>query len=165
MRLLPYSDVDRALTLALESDPAVMGHLGGVAGAGDAERVHQHRLAAVAGGDLFYTIVPEGESDPVGIMAIWRTDWESVPIYELGVMLVPRFQGRGVAVQAFDLILQRARAEGITRLDSFPAKTNRASNILLGHQGFSWVGDCDLDYEGRPLRCAHWVRDLTEPAA
>jgi hypothetical protein len=27
--------------------------------------------------------------------------------------------------------------------------------------GFRRVEDCDLDYEGRPLRCAHWVRELT----
>jgi RimJ/RimL family protein N-acetyltransferase len=161
MKLLPYSDVDRDLTLALELDPAVMGHLGGVADANEAESVHQERLAAVARGDLYFTIVPDGESDPVGIIAIWRTDWKAAPIHELGAMLIPDFHARGLVVQAFDLILPRARGNGISRLDSFPAVANHASNTVLRKLGFSRLEECDLDYQGRPLRCAHWMLDLT----
>ena len=161
MKLLPYSDVDRELTYSLESDPSVMSHLGGVGTAGDAERVHQERLAAVARGDLFFTIVPDGASGPVGIMAIWRTEWNSAPINELGGMLLPRYHAQGLTVRAFDLILPHALDKGISRLDSFPAVANRASNSVLRKLGFSRLEDCDLDYHGRPLRCAHWVRDLT----
>jgi RimJ/RimL family protein N-acetyltransferase len=161
MKLLPYSDVDRELTYSLESDPSVMSHLGGVGTAGDAERVHQERLAAVARGDLFFTIVPDGSSESAGIMAIWRTEWNSAPIHELGGMLLPRYHAQGLTVRAFDLILPHALDKGISRLDSFPAVANRASNSVLRKLGFARLEDCDLDYHGRPLRCAHWVRDLT----
>jgi RimJ/RimL family protein N-acetyltransferase len=165
MRLLRYADGDRALTVSLESDPAVMGHLGGAVGGADAERVHRQRLAGVADGDLFFTIVPDGRDDPVGIIAIWRTEWNSETVYELGAMLIPDFQARGIAVQAFDLILPYVLEKGITRLDSFPAVANRSSNAVLAKLGFTRQQECDLDYGGRPLRCVHWVRDLTGPAA
>jgi RimJ/RimL family protein N-acetyltransferase len=161
MELLPYSDVDRDLTFALESDPSVMSHLGGVGTAADAERVHQERLAAVARGDLFFTIVPDGASDPVGILAIWRTEWNSESIHELGGMLLPQFHAQGLTVRAFELILPHVLDKGISRLDSFPAVANRPSNAVLRKLGFARLEDCDLDYDGRPLRCAHWVRHLT----
>jgi hypothetical protein len=30
--------------------------------------------------------------------------------------------------------------------------------------GFHRLADCELDYEGRPLRCTHWVLGLDEAA-
>jgi RimJ/RimL family protein N-acetyltransferase len=158
VEIRPYGEADRQLTLALESDPAVMGHLGGAVDAGDAAQVHERRMAAIAGGDLFYTIVADAE--PAGIVAIWQSEWDSRQVHELGGMLLPRFHARGLMPRAVNLLLPLARDSGVTELHSFPAVTNRPSNAVLDRLGFRRLDDCDLDYEGRPLRCAHWVRDL-----
>jgi RimJ/RimL family protein N-acetyltransferase len=155
-----YAESDRPLTLALESDPAVVGHLGGPVGPDAAARVHEHRIAAVAAGDLIYTIVPGGGSEPIGVIAIWRSDWDSRPIQEIGVMLLRRYQSRAFAARAYDRIKPIALDRGIAELHAFPAVTNKPSNLLLRRVGFRRLEDCDLDYEGRPLRCAHWVVDL-----
>jgi RimJ/RimL family protein N-acetyltransferase len=162
MELRLYSERDRALTLAMETDPGVVGRLGGTVDEEAAARVHERRLAAVAGGDLFYTIVPDGAEEPVGLIAIWRSEWAGRPAHELGAMLLPRFQAKGVAGQAFDLLLPRAVARGVTVLHSFPGVANAPSNAILRKLGFDRLEDCDLDYEGRPLRCAHWIRDLSD---
>jgi len=162
VEIRPYGEGDRRLTLALESDPAVMGHLGGTVDAEDAAQVHERRMAAVAEGNLFYTIVADAGAEPAGIVAIWRSEWESRSIHELGGMLLPRYHARGLMVRAVNQLLPVARHSGVTELHSFPGITNRPSNAVLRKLGFRRLEDCDLDYEGRPLRCAHWVRDLTE---
>jgi RimJ/RimL family protein N-acetyltransferase len=157
-----YTEEDRALTLALESDPEVMGQLGGTVGQDDATRIHESRIAGVASGDLICTITPDDGAEPAGIMAIWRSEWESEPVWELGAMLLPRFHAQGLTVRAFHLLLPRALAAGVELLHSFPGVTNTPSNAVLRKLGFTRLEDCDLDYEGRPLRCAHWIRDLRD---
>jgi RimJ/RimL family protein N-acetyltransferase len=161
VELRTYSEQDRQLTLALESDPEVVRHLGGVVDADGAAHVHERRMAAVAGGDLFCTIIPDGASEPVGVVAIWRAEWESRPIHELGGMLVPEYHARGIMARAVTMLLPRAVHAGVRELHSFPGVTNRPSNAVLERLGFQRLEDCDLDYEGRPIRCAHWLRDLS----
>ncbi len=163
MRLRPYAEEDRALTQRLESDPRVVGHLGGAGDEQHVARVHQRRMAGVAEGDLYYVILPDEQREPVGIIAIWRSEFEGELVHELGAMLVPDFQGRGVAGNAFARLLPLARERGVRMLHAFPAVTNGPSNAILHKLGFTRTDDCDLDYEGRPLRCAHWVRDLSAP--
>jgi len=159
-----YAEADRALTLALETDPEVVRHLGGPVDAENAARVHDRRMAAVTDGDLFYTIIPDEGSEPVGIVAVWRAQHASQPVHELGGMLLSGFHARGLMIRAFDLLLPRVADLGIRQLHSFPGVDNRASNAVLAKLGFRRLEDCDLDYEGRPIRCAHWVRDLSDPA-
>ncbi|MEV6494993.1 hypothetical protein AB0M20_41190, partial [Actinoplanes sp. NPDC051633] len=96
MELRRYAEPDRQLTLALEADPEVVRHLGGIVDADGAAEVHERRMAAVADGDFFYTIIPDGGSEPVGIVAIWRGLWEAQPIHELGGMLLSSFHARGI---------------------------------------------------------------------
>jgi RimJ/RimL family protein N-acetyltransferase len=164
VELRRYAEPDRQLTLALEADPEVVRHLGGVVDADNAAQVHERRMAAVADGDHFYTIIPDGGSEPVGIVAVWRGLWESKPIHELGGMLLSSFHARGIMVRAVDLLMPRVMSAGVRELHSFPGVDNRASNAVLAKLGFRRLDDCDLDYEGRPIRCAHWLRELSGPA-
>jgi RimJ/RimL family protein N-acetyltransferase len=160
MKLRPYTGDDRALTVALESDPQVMGHLGGPIDEQDATRVHETRMAAIAAGDLFHTILPDDDPRPAGVVAVWRSEWAGTPIHEIGVMLLPRHQSRGLAVQAVQQILPYARGSGIRSLHGFAAVTNTASHAVAVHAGFHRAADCDMSYNGRPMRCAHWILDL-----
>lgn len=160
MEIRLYADTDRDLTVALETDPRVMGHLGGVSTADTAERVHQWRLAAPERGDIFVTIVPDGAAEPVGVVGIWRSEIDGETVHELGAMILPGHQARGVGTRTWDLVRPLVQAAGISRLDSYPGVDNVASNAILARIGFTRAGERDLDYEGRPVRCAHWTRDV-----
>jgi RimJ/RimL family protein N-acetyltransferase len=162
VELVRYAESDRELTLALETDPRVVGHLGGPGTEQDAVRVHEQRVRAAAEGGLVYTIVPEPGAEPVGVVAIWKSEFESSPVHELGIMLLPDHQAQGLGGRAIRRLLPGARERGITELHVFPAVTNDPSNTVAGRLGFRRLPDCDLDYEGRPLRCTHWVLNLDE---
>jgi RimJ/RimL family protein N-acetyltransferase len=160
MRLRPYTEQDRALTVALESDPRVMGHLGGPVEVPDATRVHETRMAQMADGDLFYAILRDDDPQPVGLIAVWRSEWEGTPIHEIGLMLVPGHQSRGLAAEAVRELVPRAREHGVGRLHAFIAVTNEAGQIAADRAEFHRIADCDMSYHDRPIRCAHWIRDL-----
>jgi len=34
-------------------------------------------------------------------------------------------------------------------------------NLIGARLGWTNIGQTDLDYEGRPMRCNHWILDLT----
>jgi RimJ/RimL family protein N-acetyltransferase len=160
MGIRPYGEADRELTLALETDPGVMRHLGGVSNPEEAERVHRWRMEAPARGDIFVTLVPDGGDAPVGVLGIWRDEVGGRTVYELGAMILPGHQAQGLGAQALELVLPQVRTAGITRLDSYPGVENVHSNSVLRRLGFTRVGELDLDYEGRPLRCAHWTLEV-----
>jgi RimJ/RimL family protein N-acetyltransferase len=160
MGIRPYAEADRDLTVALETDPQVMAHLGGVSTVEAADRVHRWRMEAPARGDFFVTIVPDGTDEAVGVLGVWRSEIEGESVYELGAMLRPGHQARGVAAEAWALLRRQVAAAGVTRVESYPGTANAASNAVLRKIGFTRVGEVDLDYEGRPLRCAHWTLEL-----
>ncbi|OJF13410.1 hypothetical protein BG844_15345 [Couchioplanes caeruleus subsp. caeruleus] len=165
MRLRPYAEEDLRLTQRLESDPRVVGHLGGAGDGAHADRVHRRRIAAVADGDLFFTILIGDPEEPAGIIAVWRAEFAGEQVHELGAMLLPDHQARGVAGRAFALLLPYVLDRGVRMLHAFPAVSNKPSNAILDKLGFTRGEECDLDYEGRPLRCAHWVRELVPDTA
>lgn len=158
VRLVPYSEADLALTVALEGDPAVKSDLGGPIGAGEAERIHRHRLERLGHGDLFFTVVTDA---PVGIAALFQTEWEGTVVREAGVMLLPAAQRGGLGLTVLRLLTERARLIGsVTQVHGFTGVANRGGNELCRRLGFRPLGECDLDYEGRAVRCNHWVFDL-----
>ncbi len=160
MRLIPYTDADLPLTVALEGDPAVKADLGGPIGAEEAGRIHRHRLERMRHGDLFFTIVPDGE-DPVGIAALFETAWGDGVIHEAGVMLLPEAQRTGLGLAVLRMLTERAGDDpAIAEVHGFTAVTNRGGNELCRRLGWRSLGECDLDYEGRAVRCHHWVFDL-----
>jgi RimJ/RimL family protein N-acetyltransferase len=159
--LRPYGEGDRELTLALESDPVVKRDLGGPIGEAEAERIHEDRLDRMRGGELFYTIGVAQEQEKVGIAAVFRTPWAGDVIHEAGVMLLPGRAGQGVGREALRLLGERAHDElGLAELHGFTAVTNVGGNAICRRLGWSVREEIDLDYEGRPLRCNHWVLDL-----
>jgi hypothetical protein len=85
-----------------------------------------------AGTVWFSVILPDGETgDGAGTVCVWDHDWNGKPISEIGWMVLPEFQGRGLAAGAVRSILQRARSEG--RWDvvhAFPVVTNAPSNAI-----------------------------------
>ena len=42
----------------------------------------------------------------------------------------------------------------------FPAVTNGPSNKICEKTGFTNLGQCEVEFAGRDLRCNHWRIDL-----
>ena len=157
MELRTYTDADLALTRALEIDPVVMRHLGGP-GADRAQVVHDKRMAGVAAGDLYWTITGDEGGEPVGLVAIWREEFAGAQIHEFGIMMRPQVHRQGLGMIASRRIIADFRASGkATELHAFSAVGNIATDTAGPILGFRLIEDVDLDYEGSPLRCHHWI--------
>jgi GNAT superfamily N-acetyltransferase len=102
MELLPYADTeaDRALTEELESDPEVMRELGGPHTAEEIAATHERRANQLELDDWWLKIVPESGGPAVGTIGIWPTEHDGERIYEVGWMVLPRHQGKGIASRA-----------------------------------------------------------------
>ncbi|MFI5909296.1 GNAT family N-acetyltransferase [Dactylosporangium sp. NPDC051541] len=161
MRLRPYAAEDRDLTVRLELDSEVMRHLGGTAPSGRAERVHERRLER-RGEEWYRTILADPDDTPVGVVAVFRTVWEGRDIHELGIMLLPgRALRHGLGPAAVRLIVEEVRAAGTVRqIHAFISTTNRAAAVVARRTGFHDTGPCELDYEGEPIHCDHWILTL-----
>ncbi|WP_432992313.1 GNAT family N-acetyltransferase [Dactylosporangium sp. CA-233914] len=161
MRLRPYTDADRWLTEALETDPEVMRHLGGAAPLARVPKVHERRLAP-GGGEWYRTIVSAPDDAPAGVVAVFRSEWGGAEIAELGIMLLPGVRQRhGLAAGAVRLIVEEVRAAGsVPHIHAFIGLDNAAAGVVARRTGFVAAGPCDVDYEGVPIRCEHWVLDL-----
>jgi RimJ/RimL family protein N-acetyltransferase len=164
VELVTYTDADLALTEALECDPRMMGELGGPIDKAEIPAVHRKRLSGIANGDTWWLkIVPEPSGPPAGTIGIWPSEWNDRKIHEIGWMVLPEFQGRGVATGALEAILSRARAEPrLERVHAFPGVTNAPSNALCRKFGFSRTEQTEVKFRDRPLRVNHWELDVTE---
>ena len=162
IELRDYCDDDLWLTEALECDPVVMHHLGGPTLRENILKIHTRRLNSVLAKTTWYlTIVPDPADGPVGTIGIWDADWEGEKIREMGWMILPKFQGRGLAKTAAQMLLDRARAEQkFTEIHAFPSVNNGASNGICRTLGFSLMGEVQVGYNGPPHASNHWKIEL-----
>src|SRR5262249_22661543 len=111
-------------------------------------------------------IVPGEASAAVvaGSVALWSHEQDSgEPVTEIGWMVLPEFQGRGLAKRAVRMLLELARDHGRGgRVHPFPAATNAPPQGNCRSLGFRYAGEQDVTFAGRVLRSNHWVID---PAA
>lgn len=154
MELLRYDDSDLALAEALETDPVMMRELGGPTSLERLREAHQRRI----NDPWYFKIVPDRSAPAVGTIGIWDRELDGAMIWETGWMVLPAFQGRGIASAALGLLIELARAE--PRFDSihaFPAVMNVPSNALCRKHQFELLGAREFLYHGRPLHCNHWI--------
>lgn len=158
MELVPYTDGDMWLTEALETDPRVMAELGGPWPLEKIPEIHRRRLGYLAKGSWYLKIVPEPGARPIGAVMVWDSEVNGEPVGEMGWMILPEHQGRGYASEAVRLVLERIRAEGRWGdVHAFPGVTNAPSNAICRKSGFELLGQTEVDYGSRTLRCNHWV--------
>jgi RimJ/RimL family protein N-acetyltransferase len=161
VELLTYTDADIGLTEAIETDPEMMAELGGPIDAEQIPAIHRRRLEGIAAGDWWLKIVPDPSGPPAGTIGIWPATHDGAQIHEIGWMVLPAFQGRGIASAALEAILSRARSDpGFSSIHAFPGVTNGPSNGLCRKFGFERLEERDGAYAGRALRCNHWKLDL-----
>ena len=157
MELVAYEDADFALVEALETDPNMMRELGGPVDHARLVTVHRRRLNE----PWDFKIVPSVGEPAVGTIGVWEAEHNGQTIHETGWMVLPQFQGRGIASAALALLLERVREErAIEQIHAFPSVTNGPSNALCRKFGFSLLGDQDFVFAGRTLHCNHWMLEL-----
>lgn len=163
MELRTITIEDLPLYESCYCDPRMMAHLGGPWAR---ERLPQKLARDVqtieSGRAWVFKIIPDGDaSQAAGTICIWENSWRGEAINEIGWMILPQFQGCGLATKAVRAILNKALSE--RRWDiihAFPSVTNPPSNAVCRKTGFSLIEECDLDWDGRTLRCNHWRQDL-----
>ncbi len=162
MRLRDVELGDVSAYVRMRCDPVMMADLGGpLPREGIEEKVARDVQAAAAGGEWIKMIVPDGAAPAVvaGNVVLWSHGEDGgEPVSEIGWMVLPEFQGRGLAKRAARMLLELARDDGRWGLvHAFPATANRPSNGICRSLGFRFAGERDVTFAGRVLRSNHWV--------
>ena len=162
MRLRDVELGDVSAYVQMRCDPVMMVELGGpLPREGMEEKVARDVQAVADGTDWIKMIVPDEAAAEVvaGSVVLWSHDEDGgEPISEIGWMVLPEFQGRGLAKRAVRMLLELARDDGRWGLvHAFPAVTNGPSNGICRSLGFRFAGERDVTFGGRVLRTNHWV--------
>lgn len=162
-------DVDAYVRM--RCDPVMMGDLGGpLPREGIDDKVRRDVRRAAADVDWIKMIVPDAAAPDVvaGTVTLWSHDdgGGGGAVTEIGWMVLPEFQGRGLGGLAVRTLLEQARDDGRWGVvHAFPATGNGPSNAICRSLGFRFVGKCPVTFADRVLRTNHWTvdpgRDLT----
>src|SRR5207248_2392234 len=68
------------------------------------------RIGGTGTGRMF-KIVDEATGEPAGSVGYWEKDWRDTTVYETGWLVLPEFQGRGMAGEATQQAIDSARDE------------------------------------------------------
>ncbi len=164
MKLRNLSKADLWLYEAIHCDPAMMEHVGGpLPREGLAEKLVRDVASVEADTSWILVIVPdEDPSTAAGTVAVWEHVMDTGTVNEIGWMVLPAFQGRGLGSEAVRAVLERARAEGRwSPLHAFPPVANARTNAMCRKMGFTWIRESDFLFRDRTLRCNDWSLDLT----
>lgn len=159
--LEPWGSGDLPLLERLMGDPRLTVHLGGPE-TPDKLRERQGRYERLEGGDRMFKIVELESGQDVGSVGFWTKEWRDRQVYEAGWMVVPEFQGRGVAVAATAQAIALARRDDRHRfMHAFPSVANAPSNAICRKLGFELLGPCEFEFpKGHLMNCNDWRLDL-----
>ncbi|QKW26281.1 GNAT family N-acetyltransferase [Streptomyces seoulensis] len=161
MRLRNVTPDDVDAYLRMRCDPVMMADLGGPLPAdGMADKVRRDAAAAAADTAWIKMIVPDPRvpGEVAGTVCLWSHDDGDGPVSEIGWMVLPEFQGRGLARRATRRLLEQARDEDRWgTVHAFPATDNAASNALCRSLGFRLLGERDVPFADRVLRGNQWA--------
>ena len=164
VQLKPWADNDLDLLRRLNT-PEMTAHLGGPETDDQVVRRHNRYSASSdpVRGQMF-SVVLLPKQTAVGSVGYWERDWQDQSVYETGWMILPEFQGRGIATAATAAAIQIARTQNAHRfVYAFPSVDNPASNAICRKLGFTCLGEHDFEYPpGNILRCNDWGLDLSE---
>ncbi len=161
MRLRDVEPGDVGAYVRMRCDPVMMAELGGpVPREGIAAKVARDVQQAASDAAWIKMIIPD-ESAPemvAGTVALWSHEDRGSPISEIGWMVLPEFQGRGIATAAVLILLALAREQDRWGLvHAFPVITNAPSNAVCRSAGFRFVEERETSFAGRMFHTNHWV--------
>ena len=159
----PWGEDDLPLLHRLLGDPAMTEHLGGPESPEKIEERHGRYLAGDVSAKMF-KVVDASTGESVGSVGYWERESHEGQVWETGWMVLPEFQGRGIATVATAQVIDRCRAERTHRyLYAYPSVDNGASNAICRKLGFELLGAEDFEYpkgSGNIMRCNDWRLDL-----
>ena len=140
----------------------MMEHLGGAESPEKIAERHARYVAHDPNTGLMYKIVDDATSQGVGNVGYWPKQWRGEDVFETGWLVLPEYQGRGIASAATGQLIDMLRSEKKRRyLHAFPSVDNAASNAICRKLGFRLLGAMDFDYPpGHQMRCNDWRFDL-----
>lgn len=163
VRIEPWGDGDLPLLEMTVGNPAVMVHLGGPESHDKiVERQSRFMRLAESGAGRMFKIVDTATGEAVGSVGYWERDWRGEQVYETGWIVLPAFQGRGIATAATSQAIVMARSDRKHRfLHAFPSVANPPSNAVCRKLGFTLVEAYEFEYPpGSIMRCNDWRLDL-----
>ncbi len=159
LRNVRADDVDAYIRM--RCDPVMMVNLGGPQSTDDMERKAARDAAeAEADREWILMILPDDDDTTTvaGTVALWSDTRDAESFSEIGWMVLPEFQGRGLARAAVQLVISRARADGRWgNVHAFPSIENDASNAICRSCGFALLGIEDTEFAGHTFRTNHWM--------
>ena len=163
LRDIELGDVD--IYVRMRCDPVMMAELGGPLPREGIEAKVEHDVKEAASGTMLIKMIVLDEPEPgvvAGCVTLWSHEEVALaqeePISETGWMVLPEFQGRGVAKAAVRALLELARDQDRWGpVHAFPGVTNGPSNGICRSLGFTLLGKVDIDFADRILKTNHWV--------
>jgi RimJ/RimL family protein N-acetyltransferase len=143
-----------------------MDHLGGPESPEQILRRHiRYTRLPEDGSDHMFKIVCRPDGEGVGNVGYWRKTWREQSVYEIGWLVLPSYQGRGIATQAAAAAIEHARRQPSYRfMHAFPSVDNPASNAICRKLGFTPIEECQFEYPpGRSMTVNDWRLDLFQP--
>jgi RimJ/RimL family protein N-acetyltransferase len=161
LTLRPLAITDLWLYEATYGDERMMEHLGGALRLDGLDEKLARDVASTEADEIWVLVIQLDDGSVAGTVAIWDHDFGHETLTEVGWMVLPAYQGRGVGKAAVRAALDRARETGRWRvIHAYPPVSNLASNAMCRTIGFTFVEERDFDYRGHALRCNDWVIDL-----
>ncbi|MFE5580078.1 GNAT family N-acetyltransferase [Kitasatospora sp. NPDC056531] len=161
MRLRNVEAGDVEAYVRMRCDAGMMAELGGPLPREKVEaRLRKDLELAAADSAWIKVIVPDGADDgeAAGTIVLWQDEEDGVAVTEIGWMVLPEYQGRGLAKAAVRQLLDAAAEDGRWgEVHANPGVTNGPSNGICRALGFRLLGERDLDFADRILRANHWV--------
>ena len=159
--LQPWSEKDLSLLEKLLGNPDMMKYLGGPESQEQIYERHQ-RFLRLPESDQMFKIVLGRDSKAVGSIGFWEKTWRGDLVYETGWFVLPEFQGQGIATQAAEAIIARARLEHRHQfIHAFPSIHNISSNTICRKLGFSLIEECQFEYPPKHFMTVNdWRFDL-----
>jgi len=159
VRLEPWAPEDRPL-LDLLNAPEMMEHLGGP----EPEKRLDERQARYLEPASGMCTIRLGDAK-AGSVGFWDRQWRGAEVYEIGWLVLPAYQGRGIATRAAELVLDAVRADGRHRaVHAYPGVGNPPSNAICRRLGFTLLGPEAFEFPpGSWLQCNDWRLGLRPP--
>ena len=146
----------------LLGDPAMTEHLGGPE---SEQKIAERQARYEQPGSRQYKIVIDSVGTAVGAVGYWEKEWRDTTVWEVGWLVLPEHQGRGLASAGMRALLEIMRDDPVRHrfVHAFPSDENPPSNAICRKLGFELLETIDFEYPpgtGNVLRCNDWRLDL-----
>jgi RimJ/RimL family protein N-acetyltransferase len=154
MRLRRVTRADVDAYTAMRCDPAMMAELGGPQSPDRMPALVERDVAAVAAGERWIYMILADDDQVAGMVTLYKHNGVS----EIGWMVLPPFQGRGLAKAAAREVLIRAAAtDQWGDVHAWPSASNAASNAVCRSLGLRYLGEEEITFGGKRIRANHWT--------